>query len=52
MGNIVDSDTTAVSAVVSTTAGAGGLVVGVGDEDAADAGAIGGVTDCGMEQGK
>ena len=41
MGSIVDGDTTAVSAVINTTAGAGGLVVGVGDEDAADAGAVG-----------
>ena len=44
MGSIVDGDRAAVRAVVNTTAGAGGLVVGVRDEDAADAGAIGRVT--------
>ena len=43
MGNIVDGVRAAVRAIVNITAGAGGLV-GVGDEDAVDAGAVGTVT--------
>ena len=40
VGNIVDGGTAAVRAVFNTTAGAGGLVVGVDDKGAVDAGAV------------
>ena len=45
VGNIVDGDIAAVRADVNSTSGADELVVGVGDEGAADAGAVGRVTD-------
>ena len=44
MGSVVDVGTAAVGAVVNSTAGAGGLVVGVDDKGAVDAGAVGRVT--------